>query len=133
MAELLEWTVRKFDPNSRIPKAIDTETDRVIFVKSCVVALIQKAHVWPNPKNLYQSDGHAVRELLPVLRMLYQSVKTKTVGSESDVEGIPISTLRSRVTTMRQEMRRSTQMASQLPNLGANIYQHLAKEILAKV
>lgn len=41
MAELLEWTVRKFDSNSRIPKAIDTETDRVIFVKSCVVALIQ--------------------------------------------------------------------------------------------
>lgn len=40
-----------------------------------MLTLLQKAHVRLNPKYLYQADGHAIRELLPVLRMLYESVK----------------------------------------------------------
>ncbi|KAI6217264.1 Clusterin-associated protein 1 [Aphelenchoides fujianensis] len=54
MAEILEWMVKKFDPNYRIPKSIETEAERVLFVKSCVLALIQKARVKLNPKSLYQ-------------------------------------------------------------------------------
>lgn len=32
---------------------LDTEADRVLFVKSCVLTLIQKARVKLNPRNLY--------------------------------------------------------------------------------
>uniref|UniRef100_A0A915E7U8 Clusterin-associated protein 1 n=1 Tax=Ditylenchus dipsaci TaxID=166011 RepID=A0A915E7U8_9BILA len=130
MAEILEWIVKKFDPNARVPKAIDNEADRVIFVKSCVLSLIQKAKLKLNPKNLYQSDGHAIREFLPVLRLLYQTVKQNK--SEYGEERAQLSTLRSQINIKRQEMRRSVQLAAQLPHTGANIYDLLAKEILAR-
>lgn len=32
---------------------LDSEADRVLFVKSCVLTLIQKARVKLNPRNLY--------------------------------------------------------------------------------
>ncbi|KAI1724939.1 clusterin-associated protein-1 domain-containing protein [Ditylenchus destructor] len=130
MAEILEWTVKKFDPNGRVPKAIDNEADRVIFIKTCVLALIQKARVKLNPKNLYQSDGHAIREILPVLRILYDTVK-QTKTDEHD-DRAQLSTLRAQVNAKRQDIRRSVQLASQIPHNGANIYDLLAKEIFAK-
>jgi hypothetical protein len=37
-----------------MPKSIQTEADRVLFIKACVLALVQKARVKLNPKNLYQ-------------------------------------------------------------------------------
>ncbi|CAK5092257.1 unnamed protein product [Meloidogyne enterolobii] len=103
MAEILEWTVKKFEPNIRLPKQMDSEQERVLFVKSVVLSLLQKAHVKLNPKNVYQSDGHAVREILPVLKMLYKSLKTHNLlKSENNVginkeESTQINFLRSQV------------------------------------
>uniref|UniRef100_A0A914LRZ2 Uncharacterized protein n=1 Tax=Meloidogyne incognita TaxID=6306 RepID=A0A914LRZ2_MELIC len=138
MAEILEWTVKKFEPNIRLPKQMDSEQERVLFVKSVVLSLLQKAHVKLNPKNVYQSDCHAVREILPVLKMLYKSLKTHNLlKSENNVginkeESTQINFLRSQVNLKRQELRQTVSTAGELPKIGANLYQLLRDEGFSK-
>uniref|UniRef100_A0A914CCT9 Clusterin-associated protein 1 n=1 Tax=Acrobeloides nanus TaxID=290746 RepID=A0A914CCT9_9BILA len=130
IAEILEWIVRRFDPNVRVPKLLDTESDRVIFIKTCVLSLIQKARVKLNPKKLYQADGHAIRELMPLFKMLYQT--TKASKDPNDESAAQISLLRSRISSMKQEIRMCVQLASEIPHSGVTLYDLLAKEIFAK-
>ncbi|KAI6215856.1 Clusterin-associated protein 1 [Aphelenchoides besseyi] len=134
MAEILEWMVKKrvyaFDPNYRIPKSIETEAERVLFVKTCVLALIQKARVKLNPKNLYQSDGYAVRELLPVLRLLYQNSSNEELDASE--ERAQLQTLRSQLTSKRQDVRLCIQNTMEIPKTSATLYDLLAKEIFAR-
>ncbi|CAD5224890.1 unnamed protein product [Bursaphelenchus xylophilus] len=130
MAEIVEWTVKKFDPNYRVPKNIDTEQNRVLFVKSCVLALVQKARVKINPKNLYQSDGYAVRELLPVLKLLYEGNKEKITDDSQNKAQLQV--LRSQITGKRQEIRDCINKVLELPQQSANLYDLLAKELVAR-
>ncbi|CAD5218359.1 unnamed protein product [Bursaphelenchus okinawaensis] len=130
MAEIVEWTVKKFDPNYRVPKNIDTEQNRVLFVKTCVLAFIQKARVKINPKNLYQSDGYAVRELLPVLKLLYDGNK-QNVSDESATK-TQLQVLRSEISTKRQEIRDCINKVLELPQQSATLYDLLAKELVTR-
>ena len=50
---MLNHSCFRFDPNVRIPKNKETENDRILFVKTCVLALMQKARIKLNPRNLY--------------------------------------------------------------------------------
>merc|ERR1719399_2211312 len=52
---------------------IRTEHDRVAFLKSVAEQLLVKARVKLNLKNLYASNGFAVRELLKVAQLLYDA------------------------------------------------------------
>merc|ERR1719174_2686527 len=54
---------------------IRTEHDRVAFLKSVAEQLLVKARVKLNLKNLYSSNGFAVRELLKVATLLYDAHK----------------------------------------------------------
>merc|ERR1719238_757571 len=73
---------------------IRTEQDRVAFLKSVAEQLLVKARVKLNLKNLYASNGFAVRELLKVATLLYDAHKNanadeeeeeQTVGSAADI------------------------------------------------
>uniref|UniRef100_A0A914H8Z4 Clusterin-associated protein 1 n=1 Tax=Globodera rostochiensis TaxID=31243 RepID=A0A914H8Z4_GLORO len=138
ISEVLAWTVQKFDSNARLPRQLDNEADRVLFIKGVVLALLQKAHVRLNPKHLYQSDGHAIRELLPVLRMLYESVRERRHkgGGEGTAEGggeaVHINALRSQVNAKRQQLHQTVKLAAELPKTGANLYELLKDEVFAK-
>ncbi|KAF7639862.1 hypothetical protein Mgra_00000782 [Meloidogyne graminicola] len=132
MAEILEWTVRKFEPNIRLPKQLDNEQDRILFVKSIVLSLLQKAHVKLNPKNIYQSDGHAVREILPILKLLYKSLKNQKEGENNREESIQINTLRNQINSKRQDLRQTIQTAGEIPKIGANLFQYLRDEGFSK-
>ncbi|KAL3125398.1 hypothetical protein niasHT_002126 [Heterodera trifolii] len=142
IAEILTWIVQKFDSNTRLPRHLDNETERVMFIKGVVLTLLQKAHVRLNPKFLYQADGHAIRELLPVLRMLYESVKEQkrsngTGGSggktaEDGAGTVQINVLRSQVNAKRQELHQTVKLATELPKTAASLYELLREEIFAK-
>uniref|UniRef100_A0AC34QUE8 Clusterin-associated protein 1 n=1 Tax=Panagrolaimus sp. JU765 TaxID=591449 RepID=A0AC34QUE8_9BILA len=129
LSEILEWVVKKFDPNVRIPKVKETESDRILFIKSCILALMQKARIKLNPRNLYMSDGHAIRELTPVLKMLYQTTKPTT---EKEKEWVQVASLRNHINTKKQEIRMATQIAIEIPSGGATIYDLLSKFLFAK-
>ena len=54
VGEMLSWLVRRFEPTADLPTEIDTEQDRVIFVRSVVQFMATKAHIKLNTKKLYQ-------------------------------------------------------------------------------
>merc|ERR1719247_960971 len=62
-----------------IMEEIRTEHDRVVFLKSVAEQLFVKARVKLNLKNLYASNGFAVRELLKVATLLH--------GAHRDAKG----------------------------------------------
>merc|ERR1719473_965592 len=61
---------------------IRTEQDRVSFLKSVAEQLLVKARVKLNLKNLYSSNGFAVRELLKVAQLLYDAHKNANAEAE---------------------------------------------------
>ncbi|KAK3863016.1 hypothetical protein Pcinc_031165 [Petrolisthes cinctipes] len=63
IAEILAWLVYRFDPKADLPTDVDTEQDRIIFIRSVAQFMASKAHVKVNTKRLYQSDGYAISEL----------------------------------------------------------------------
>ncbi|XP_062511923.1 clusterin-associated protein 1-like isoform X1 [Corticium candelabrum] len=79
VSEILKWLVRRYDPGADLPMDVDTEHDRVLFVKSVAQFMATKAHIKLNTKKLYGADGYAVKELLKVASMLYNAMRTNTV------------------------------------------------------
>merc|ERR1719271_1047824 len=63
---------------------IRTEHDRVAFLKSVAEQLLVKARVKLNLKNLYASNGFAVRELLKVVQLLYEAHKNASAEDDDD-------------------------------------------------
>lgn len=75
VAEMLYWLAQHFDSNLDISRCIDSEQDRVIFMKSIVQLLSTKTSVILNPKRLYEADGHAVKEMLKLVSVVYSALK----------------------------------------------------------
>ena len=74
VADVLVWLCHRYDKNMEILSDIRTEQDRVAFLKSVAEQLLVKARVKLNLKNLYASNGFAVRRrptgALPPPRLL---------------------------------------------------------------
>merc|ERR1719453_2400480 len=68
---------------------IRTEHDRVAMLKSVAEQLLVKARVKLNLKNLYSSNGFAVRELLKVATMLYDAYRNASADAEEGDETLP--------------------------------------------
>merc|ERR1719473_862311 len=65
---------------------IRTENDRVAFLKSVAEQLLVKARVKLNLKNLYSSNGFAVRELLKVATLLHDAHRNASGEAEDGDE-----------------------------------------------
>ncbi|KAM9584173.1 clusterin-associated protein 1 isoform 3-T3 [Trichechus inunguis] len=85
VSEVLLWLVKRYEPQTDIPSDVETEQDRVFFIKAIAQFLATKAHIKLNTKKLYQADGYAVKELLKITSVLYNAMKTK--GMESSEIG----------------------------------------------
>merc|ERR1719473_2100760 len=68
---------------------IRTENDRVAFLKSVAEQLLVKARVKLNLKNLYSSNGFAVRELLKVATLLHDAYRNASADAEEGDETLP--------------------------------------------
>ncbi|CAN8007848.1 unnamed protein product, partial [Ixodes pacificus] len=105
-----------------MPTEIDTEQDRVIFIKAVAHTMATKAHLKLNTRKLYMADGYAVKELFKVTSLLYDAMKTKSFDHES-AEG----NLRN-VSHQLSDLKLTRQLASEITHHGAQLYDHLAKE-----
>ncbi|XP_068962784.1 clusterin-associated protein 1 isoform X3 [Petaurus breviceps papuanus] len=89
VSEVLLWLVKRYEPQTDIPSDVESEQDRVFFVKAIAQFMATKAHIKLNTKKLYQADGYAVKELLKITSVLYNAMKTKGMeGSEIGEEDI---------------------------------------------
>jgi len=89
VADILIWMCGCVDKNMQIMDEIRTEADRVVFLKSVAEQLLVKARIKLNLKNLYASNGFAVRELLKVATMLHDAYRSANIDEADDTEGMP--------------------------------------------
>merc|ERR1719316_2190827 len=69
---------------------IRTEQDRVVFLKSVAEQLLVKARVKLNLKNLYASNGFAVRELLKLATLLHDAHRNASLDQEEAEETMSV-------------------------------------------
>ncbi|XP_054718328.1 clusterin-associated protein 1 homolog [Uloborus diversus] len=129
VAEILQWLVKRYDPNAELPDDIDTEQDRVIFVKSIVQFMVTKAYIKLNAKKLYMADGYAVKELLKITSVLYEAMKTKV---ENDLESLDDDSPGNHsfdISAKSGDLKVTRHLASEITVKGASLYDLLLKEM----
>lgn len=87
VAEILSWLVKRYDTSADLHCDIDTQQDRVIFIKMSAQFMATRAHIRLNTKKLYQADGYAVKELLKVTSTLYEAMNRDPELEESGDTG----------------------------------------------
>ncbi|RWS08918.1 Clusterin-associated protein 1-like protein, partial [Dinothrombium tinctorium] len=118
----------RYDPSIDIPLEIETEQDRVIFIKTCAQLVATKAYIKLNTKKLYLADGHAVQELLKLASILYEAAKSSEEVEESTE--MTESSLPDTLTVLkRNELKKCRQLASEITQKGVDLYDKLVKEI----
>ncbi|KAM9832001.1 clusterin-associated protein 1 homolog [Neosynchiropus ocellatus] len=128
VAEILIWLVKRYEPLTDIPTDVDTESDRVFFIKAVAQFMATKAHIKLNTKRLYQADGYAVKEMLKITSVLYSAMKTKQMTLDDKVEEDNNKfkfDLGSRVS----DLKAARQLASEVTSKGATLYDLLGKEV----
>uniref|UniRef100_A0A8C2MMR2 Clusterin associated protein 1 n=1 Tax=Cricetulus griseus TaxID=10029 RepID=A0A8C2MMR2_CRIGR len=128
VSEVLLWLVKRYEPQTDIPSDIETEQDRVFFIKAIAQFMATKAHIKLNTKKLYQADGYAVKELLKITSVLYNAMKTKGMeGSKVGEEDI--SKFKFDLGSKIADLKAARQLASEITAKGASLYDLLGKEV----
>ncbi|NXJ03582.1 CLUA1 protein, partial [Odontophorus gujanensis] len=128
VAELLLWLVRRYEPHSDIPPDVETEQDRVFFIKAVAQFMATKAHIKLNTKKLYQADGCAVRELLKVTSVLYSAMNTEGM-ERTDITEEDSSKFKFDLGSKITDLKAARQLASEITSKGASLYDLLGKEV----
>ncbi|XP_054162380.1 clusterin-associated protein 1 homolog [Oppia nitens] len=129
MAEILQWLMIRFDPSIEIFGDIDTEQDRVIFIRSCAQTMATKAQINFNTKKLYMADGHAVQELIKIAKLLYDASKQSDPINQDQDNDNDNDLSESTIVSKLNELKVSRQLTSEITQRGANVYDLLAQEI----
>lgn len=129
VAEILQWLVKRYDPNAELPDDIDTEQDRVIFIKSVVQFIATKAYIKLNAKKLYMGDGYAVKELLKLTSLLYEAMKTKVENDLESLEEDSPMGYNFDISSKLGDLKVTRHLASEITVKGASLYDLLLKEI----
>ncbi|XP_053069344.1 clusterin-associated protein 1 isoform X2 [Acinonyx jubatus] len=128
VSEVLLWLVKRYEPHTDIPSDVETEQDRVFFIKAIAQFMATKAHIKLNTKKLYQADGYAVKELLKVTSVLYNAMKTKGLeGSKIGEEDV--SKFKFDLGSKIADLKAARQLASEITSRGASLYDLLGKEV----
>ncbi|XP_032087124.1 clusterin-associated protein 1 isoform X2 [Thamnophis elegans] len=131
VSEILLWLVKRYEPQTDIPSDVETEQDRVFFIKAVAQFMATKAHIKLNTKKLYQADGYAVKELLKITTVLYNAMKSKgmetTATGEEDIGKFKFD-LGSRIS----DLKTARQLASEITSKGASLYDLLGKEVMLR-
>ncbi|XP_029905049.1 clusterin-associated protein 1 homolog isoform X2 [Myripristis murdjan] len=128
VAEILVWLVKRYEPQMDIPTDVDTESDRVFFIKAVAQFMATKAHIKLNTKRLYQADGYAVKEMLKITSVLYSAMKTKEMALGDQVEEDK-SKFKFDLSSRISDLRAAWQLASEINSKGASLYDLLGKEV----
>ncbi|XP_065831813.1 uncharacterized protein [Oscarella lobularis] len=126
VSEILQWLVRRYDPNAELPMDTDTEQDRVLFIKSVAQFMATKAHIKLNGKKLYGADGYAVKELLKIGSMLYDAMGS----NQNDRPGVKSATIEQfDITSKTSDLKLVRQLASEITEHGSSLSALLKQEV----
>uniref|UniRef100_A0A4W2BMQ0 Clusterin associated protein 1 n=1 Tax=Bos indicus x Bos taurus TaxID=30522 RepID=A0A4W2BMQ0_BOBOX len=128
VSEVLLWLVKRYEPQNDIPSDVETEQDRVFFIKAIAQFMATKAHIKLNTKKLYQADGYAVKELLKITSVLYNAMKTKGMEGSKRAEE-DVSKFKFDLGSKIADLKAARQLASEITSKGASLYDLLGKEV----
>nr|XP_033770447.1 clusterin-associated protein 1 isoform X1 [Geotrypetes seraphini] len=128
VSEVLVWLVKRYEPQTDIPMDVETEQDRVFFIKAVAQFMATKAHIKLNTKKLYQADGYAVKELLKITSVLYSAMKTKGLDVR-DLTEEDSSKFKFDLGSKIADLKAARQLASEITSKGASLYDLLGKEV----
>ncbi|NXO36410.1 CLUA1 protein, partial [Locustella ochotensis] len=128
VSEVLLWLVKRYEPQSDIPADVETEQDRVFFIKAVAQFMATKAHIRLNTKRLYQADGYAVKELLKVTSVLYGATSTQG-GERAELPEEDSTKFKFDLGSKIADLKAARQLASEITSKGAVLYDLLGKEI----
>ncbi|XP_070764341.1 clusterin-associated protein 1 homolog [Enoplosus armatus] len=128
VAEILIWLVKRYEPQMDIPPDVDTESDRIFFIKAVAQFMVTKAHIKLNTKRLYQADGYAVKEMLKITSVLYSAMKTKQMALGDRIEE-DNSKFKFDLGSRISDLKAARQLASEVTSKGASLYDLLGKEV----
>ncbi|XP_041863287.1 clusterin-associated protein 1 homolog [Melanotaenia boesemani] len=128
VAEILIWIVKRYEPTIDIPTDVDTESDRIFFIKAVAQFMATKAHIKLNTKRLYQADGYAVKEMLKITSVLYNAMKTKQMALEEKLEE-DTNKFKFDLGSRISDLKAARQLASEVTSKGASLYDLLGKEV----
>uniref|UniRef100_A0A452SZZ8 Clusterin associated protein 1 n=1 Tax=Ursus maritimus TaxID=29073 RepID=A0A452SZZ8_URSMA len=128
VSEVLLWLVKRYEPQTDIPSDVETEQDRVFFIKAIAQFLATKAHIKLNTKKLYQADGYAVKELLKITSVLYNAMKTKGM-EDSKIGEEDVNKFKFDLGSKIADLKAARQLASEITSRGASLYELLGKEV----
>jgi clusterin-associated protein 1 len=115
--------VHRYDPSVNIPDDIDTEDQRVEFIKRAVEVIAVKTRLRLNSKKLYSANVFAARELLK-LAMLLRDAQVASTKLPPDVDFDTDSTLQSKL----HDLPKTRALCSEIIESGAMLYDLLRKE-----
>ncbi|KAM9016074.1 clusterin-associated protein 1 isoform 3-T3 [Ara ararauna] len=118
----------RYEPQTDIPADVETEQDRVFFIKAVAQFMATKAHIKLNTKKLYQADGYAVKELLKITSVLYDAMNTKGV-EHMDLSEENSSKFKFDLGSKIADLKAARQLASEITSKGASMYDLLGKEV----
>ncbi|KAM9796489.1 clusterin-associated protein 1 homolog isoform X1 [Syngnathus typhle] len=128
VAEIMLWLVKRYEPQMDIPPDVETESDRVFFIKAVAQFMATKAHIKLNTKRLYQADGYAVKEMIKITSVLYSAIKTKQMGLEDQVEE-DSNKFKFDISSRISDLKEARHLASEVTSKGASLYDLLGKEV----
>ncbi|XP_074962110.1 clusterin-associated protein 1 isoform X5 [Phalacrocorax aristotelis] len=128
VSEVLLWLVKRYEPQTDIPPDVETEQDRVFFIKAVAQFMATKAHIKLNTKKLYQADGYAVKELLKVTSVLYSAMNTKGL-ERADMSEEDSSKFKFDLGSKIADLKAARQLASEITSKGASLFDLLGKEV----
>ncbi|VDP42834.1 unnamed protein product [Schistosoma margrebowiei] len=116
VSEILRWLVCRYDSYADLPSLLDSEQDRVLFIKSVTRLIFTKACIKLNSKRLYQADGYAVRELIKITRILYEAMQNSDSESKDEQHCL-------------NQLQEARNLCIQLASSGASLNSLLNKEV----
>lgn len=123
--DIMRWLIDQYEPGTILPSGCDTEIDRVLLVRTCVEFLAVRAGIKLNPLRLYSGTAAAASELLKVVDLIIKrptnqlnDLNDKHNGKLADID----------IDDKIKARQRGRELASELTNLGATLYDLLGKE-----
>lgn len=126
VAEILVWLIQRYDPSLDLSTDIETEQDRVIFIKSAAQLMATKAHIKLNTKKLYGADGYAVKELLKIATLLYSALRS---NKDDLIKETSTALPHTQLTNKNTDLKACRQLASEITSKGSRLYELLGQEV----
>ncbi|GFH59082.1 hypothetical protein CTEN210_15558 [Chaetoceros tenuissimus] len=127
LAEVLYWFAQRLNPSTTIHTRIDSESDRVEFIKSIVIFFFEVADLRLDTRKLYYADKKCVSELIKVGNFLLDAIDIEKDQAVSTVQQKKIALIE------QKKIDRIKYLTSKLTESGANLHSLLQEEAKVEV